>query len=98
MPLRVAGVPLARVLARVGFQLFFRFQNVATGTEIWRIDRLTGDSCVAFRCDYHWSVGSPRSTSLTAGFVPDTPLPGLDPAPPGQKSLQEGTWQPSCRG
>jgi hypothetical protein len=79
MALKLTGALIALVLACVGFQLFFRFQYVASaGGPVVRVDRLTGDSCVVFRCDYYWSLGSPA-------FVPDAT------APPVFKPLPQAT-------
>ena len=77
MPLKLAGGLVALILACVGFQLFLRFEYIANGRgAVVRVDRLTGQSCNVYLCDYYWGLG-PR----TLNFVPDqTPPPlGLIP-------------------
>lgn len=68
MPLRVTYAVGALLFACLAFQLFFRFQYVGNGRgAVWRVDRLTGRSCVVQWCDYYWALGPPPPS-----FVPDT--------------------------
>jgi hypothetical protein len=48
------------ILLSVGliFQFCVRYQYIHTaGQAIWRIDRLTGNSCRVEDCNYYWSLG-----------------------------------------
>jgi len=86
MTVKLAYAFVALVLGCVAFQLFFRFQYVASGTgAVIRVDRLTGESCNVYLCGYYWglqprALSSPAQTPPPLGFVPNkTPPPTATP-------------------
>ena len=61
MRLKVVYALATLVVVWMLFQVFFRYEYVTSGGGVygvWRIDRLTGASCLITQCDYYWSFGS----------------------------------------